>query len=149
MTGGRAYSPRTMRETDLERFLVRVALPPVRLGLYVKRREARRTDPAARMVAVDELRRAARIRARLARQGWVELMRLRPTWPEIRWFVQARSRADQPAAPTRNLPRDSVHTVSLFFWRHGATTETRSTRILSAPSRSISSAAMKDTMLNV
>ena len=70
MTGRPAYSPRTMTETDLEWFLLRVALPPVRLGLYVKRLEARRTDPAARTVALDELRRAARIRARLARQGW-------------------------------------------------------------------------------
>ena len=70
MTVGRAYSPRTMRETDLERFLLRVALPPVRLGLYVKHLEARRADPAARVVAIDELRRAGRIRARLARQGW-------------------------------------------------------------------------------
>ena len=59
-----------MRQADLERFLLRVALPPVRLGLYVKRLEARRTDPAARAVAIDELRRLARIRARLARQGW-------------------------------------------------------------------------------
>jgi len=70
MTGGRAYSPRTMKKAELERFLLRIALPPVRLGLYVKRLEARRADPAARTVAIDELRRAARIRARLARQGW-------------------------------------------------------------------------------
>ena len=59
-----------MSETNLERFLLCVALPPVRLGLYVKRLEARRADPAARTVAIDELRRAARIRARLARKGW-------------------------------------------------------------------------------
>ena len=59
-----------MRPTDLESFLLRVALPPARLGLYVKRLEARHADPAARRVAVDELRRAARVRARLARQGW-------------------------------------------------------------------------------
>ena len=59
-----------MRETDLERFLLRVALPPVRLGLYVKRLEARRADPTARTIAIDELRRTTRIRARMARQGW-------------------------------------------------------------------------------
>jgi len=42
----------------------------VRLGLYVKRLKARSADPAARTVAVEELRRAARIRRRLARAGW-------------------------------------------------------------------------------
>ena len=59
-----------MRNIDLERFLLRVALPPVRLGLYVKQLTARNADPTARAVANDELRRAARSRARLARQGW-------------------------------------------------------------------------------
>jgi len=59
-----------MSDEQLERFLLRVALPPMRLGLYVKRLRARRADPAARVVAIDELRRAARVRARLARQGW-------------------------------------------------------------------------------
>jgi hypothetical protein len=59
-----------MSEIELERFLLRVALPPMRLGLYVKRLEARRTDSTARPIAIDELRRAARIRERLARRGW-------------------------------------------------------------------------------
>jgi hypothetical protein len=58
-----------MTDRDLQRFLLRIALPPVRLGLYVKRLTARRADPA-RPVAIDELRRAARIRRRLARAGW-------------------------------------------------------------------------------
>jgi len=53
MTSPGASVLRTMRESELERFLLHVALPPIRLGLYVKRLEARRTDPAARMVAVD------------------------------------------------------------------------------------------------
>ena len=56
-----------MRGVELERFLRRVALPPMRLGLYVKRLKARLADPG---VAGDELRRAARVRMRLARQGW-------------------------------------------------------------------------------
>ena len=60
----------TMTDGDLERFLVRIALPSVRLGLYVKRLQARSADPAARVVVIDELRRAARIRVRLARAGW-------------------------------------------------------------------------------
>jgi len=59
-----------MSEIELERFLLRVALPPLRLGLYVKRLRARRADLSARVVAIDELRRAKRVRARLARQGW-------------------------------------------------------------------------------
>jgi hypothetical protein len=59
-----------MSDDQLKRFLLRVALPPVRLGLYMKRLRVRRADPAARGVAIDELRRAERIRARLARQGW-------------------------------------------------------------------------------
>ena len=58
-----------MTDRDLERFILRIALPPVRLGLYVKRLKARSADPAARTVAI-ELRRAARIRTRLARAGW-------------------------------------------------------------------------------
>jgi hypothetical protein len=58
-----------MTEGDLERFLLRIALR-VRLGLYVKRLKARRADPVARRVAVDELRRVARIRKRLAPAGW-------------------------------------------------------------------------------
>jgi len=59
-----------MTDGDLECFLLRIALPPVRLGLYVKRLQARSADPAAPTVAVDELRRATRIRVRLARAGW-------------------------------------------------------------------------------
>ena len=65
-----AYSSATMRNIDLERFLLRVALPPLRLGLYVKRLTARRADPLRRAVAIDELQRAVRVGARLARQGW-------------------------------------------------------------------------------
>jgi hypothetical protein len=59
-----------MTEVELERFLLRAALPPMRLGLYVKRLRAQRADPAARVIAIDELCRAKRVRARLARQGW-------------------------------------------------------------------------------
>jgi hypothetical protein len=59
-----------MSDDQLERFLLRVALPPMRLGLYVKHLQARRADPAAHVVAIDELRRAERVRRRLARQGW-------------------------------------------------------------------------------
>ena len=59
-----------MGEKDLERFLLRIALPPVRLGLYMKRLKARSTDPAARTISIDDLRRAERIRRRLARHGW-------------------------------------------------------------------------------
>ena len=59
-----------MSEADLELFLLRIALPPARLGGYVKRLNARRADPNAAPVVKNELRRAARIRARLARQGW-------------------------------------------------------------------------------
>jgi len=59
-----------MTDGELERFLLRIALPPVRLGLYVKRLKARRADPAARRVTIDELLRAARVRRRLARAGW-------------------------------------------------------------------------------
>jgi hypothetical protein len=59
-----------MSEADLELFLLRIALPPARLGVYVKRLKARRADPSAAPVVKTELRRAARVRARLARQGW-------------------------------------------------------------------------------
>jgi len=41
-----------MRKTDLERFLLRVALPPVRLGLYVKRLEARQSVNGGRRAHV-------------------------------------------------------------------------------------------------
>jgi hypothetical protein len=60
----------SMSDHQLERFLLRVALPPVRLGLYMKRLRMRRADPTARVVAIDEWQRAARVRRRLARQGW-------------------------------------------------------------------------------
>jgi hypothetical protein len=53
-----------MSETDLELFLLRIALPPARLGMYVKRLNARRADSSAAPVVKTELRRAARIRAR-------------------------------------------------------------------------------------
>jgi hypothetical protein len=59
-----------MTDADLEVFLLRVTLPPVRLGVYVKRLETRRTDAAVAESVRDELRRAERIRGRLARQGW-------------------------------------------------------------------------------
>ncbi len=59
-----------MTDGELKRFLLLIALPPIRLGLYVKRLKARHADPAARTVALAELRRAARVRRRLARAGW-------------------------------------------------------------------------------
>ena len=58
-----------MTDADLETFLLGIALPPVRLGFYVKRLAARRDPDAAAFVRV-ELQPAQRIRARLARQGW-------------------------------------------------------------------------------
>jgi hypothetical protein len=58
-----------MSEAELEAFLLRIALPPVRLGLYVKRLAARRDRVGATAVH-SELRRAERLRARLAQQGW-------------------------------------------------------------------------------
>ena len=58
-----------MSEAELETFLLRIALPPVRLGLYVKRFAARRNRAGAAAVH-SELRRVERLRARLARQGW-------------------------------------------------------------------------------
>jgi hypothetical protein len=54
---------------ELERVLRHVALPPLRLGVRVRRLEARRGDPVARALAKQELRLAARIRIRLAREG--------------------------------------------------------------------------------
>jgi hypothetical protein len=57
-------------EAELDVFVLRIALPPVRLGLYVKRLEARRTEDATAPALRYELRRAERIRARLARHGW-------------------------------------------------------------------------------
>jgi hypothetical protein len=52
-----------------ETFLLRIALPPLRLGLYVKRLAARRDRVSAAAVH-GELRRTERLRARLARHGW-------------------------------------------------------------------------------
>jgi hypothetical protein len=65
-----------MSEAELQTFLLRVALPPVRFGLYVKRFTARlkrftaHRDRSAVAAIRDELRRAERLRERLARQGW-------------------------------------------------------------------------------
>ena len=56
-----------MSKAELETFLLRIAFPPVRLGLYVKRLAARRARGAD---VRNELRRAERLRTRLARQGW-------------------------------------------------------------------------------
>ena len=58
-----------MSEAELETFLLRIALPPLRLGLYVKRLAARRDRVGAAAVH-GEVRRTERLRARLARQGW-------------------------------------------------------------------------------
>jgi hypothetical protein len=58
-----------MSEAELETFLLRIALPPVRLGLYVKRLAARKDRVGAATVH-RELRRFDRLRARLAQQGW-------------------------------------------------------------------------------
>jgi hypothetical protein len=58
-----------MSEAELETFLLRIALPSVRFGLYVKRLTARRNGAGA-AAAISELRRTERLRARLARQGW-------------------------------------------------------------------------------
>jgi hypothetical protein len=54
-----------MSEAELETFLLRIALPPVRLGLYVKRLAARKDRVGAATVH-RELRRFDRLRARLA-----------------------------------------------------------------------------------
>jgi hypothetical protein len=59
-----------MTNAQLELFLLRIALPTTLLGVYVKRLTARGADPALAPAAAEELRRAERIRARLARQGW-------------------------------------------------------------------------------
>ena len=50
--------------------LLRVALPPLRLALRERYLEVRRRDPAAAIVAAEELAAVERIRARLARDGW-------------------------------------------------------------------------------
>jgi hypothetical protein len=57
---------------ELERVLRHVALPPLRLGIRVKRLEARRVDPVATALADQERATtlATLIRTRLARAGW-------------------------------------------------------------------------------
>ena len=50
--------------------LLRVALPPLRLALRERYLVVRRRDPAAAVVAAEELAAVERIRARLARDGW-------------------------------------------------------------------------------
>ena len=50
--------------------LLQIALPPLTLALRERHLAARRTDPAAAVVAGEELATVERIRARLARQGW-------------------------------------------------------------------------------
>jgi len=49
---------------------LRVALPPLRLGLRERYLQVRRQDALAALVAAEELATVERIRARLARQGW-------------------------------------------------------------------------------
>jgi hypothetical protein len=58
-----------MTAVDLESML-RIALPPLRLALRERYLVVRRYDPAAAVVAAEELAIVERIRARLARQGW-------------------------------------------------------------------------------
>ena len=50
--------------------LLRIALPPLRLALRERYLVVRRRDPAAAIVAAEEVATVERIRARLARQGW-------------------------------------------------------------------------------
>jgi len=50
--------------------LLRVALPPLRLALRERYLVVRRRDPAAAIVAAEEVATVERIRTRLARQGW-------------------------------------------------------------------------------
>jgi hypothetical protein len=59
-----------MTDADLAAFLLRIALPTALLRVYVKRLTARGGDPDRVAVVAKELRRAERIRARLARHGW-------------------------------------------------------------------------------
>jgi len=49
--------------------LLRIALPPLRLALRERYLVVCRRDPAAAVVAAEELATLERIRARLARQG--------------------------------------------------------------------------------
>jgi len=58
-----------MSDADLEA-LFRTALLPLKLALRERYLRIRRHDPAAAVVAGEELATAERIRARLARQGW-------------------------------------------------------------------------------
>ena len=62
-----------MTDTELEGVLHHVALPPLRLGVRVRRLEARRVDPVARPHAEQELRLAELIRTRLVQGGMVQL----------------------------------------------------------------------------
>ena len=50
--------------------LLRIALPPLRLALRERYLVVRRQDPAAAVVAAEELATVGRVRVRLARQGW-------------------------------------------------------------------------------
>ena len=50
--------------------LLRIALPPLRLALRERYLVVRRRDPAAAIVAAEEVATVERIRTRLARQGW-------------------------------------------------------------------------------
>jgi hypothetical protein len=59
-----------MSDDQLERFLLRVALPPLKLALHERYLTVRRVDPIALRVAVEDVAIVERIRARLARQGW-------------------------------------------------------------------------------
>ena len=50
--------------------LLCIALPPLKLALRERYLQVRRRDPAAAVVAAEELATVERIRARLARDGW-------------------------------------------------------------------------------
>ena len=50
--------------------LLRIALPPLKLALRERYLVVRRQDPAAAVVAAEELATVERIRVRLAWQGW-------------------------------------------------------------------------------
>src|SRR5262245_663409 len=63
----------SVSDSGLERLLLHVALPPLRLGVRFQRLKARRADPKARSLAERELRLATMIRLRLARAGWWKL----------------------------------------------------------------------------
>ena len=59
-----------MTDSELERLLLHVAQPPLKLGVRVKGLEAYRADPRARALAERELRLTTMIRLRLGRAGW-------------------------------------------------------------------------------